>query len=154
MSESATRLVRIVIDSAPPPRTPELEQEQRVAMFELVDEHRFDIDGVAGEVTLHLKPGGESVVFSAVAPGAEAPAADFALPVGPFEPMIRDYHAICAAYFDAVRRLPVSRIEAIDEGRRAIHSTASEKLVEALHPFATLDAATGKRLFSLISTLY
>ena len=105
-------------------------------------------------MALHIRPGPESVVFSAAPPGAPAPTASFALHTGVIEPMIRDYHSICAAYFDAVRRLPVSRIEAIDEGRRAIHSTASEKLVEEISPFATLDAATGRRLFSLISTLF
>jgi uncharacterized protein (UPF0262 family) len=154
MGEGGTRLVRIVVDSDTAPRTSEMEQEQRVAIFEIVDEHHFDIADAPGDMALHVRPGGESVTFSATAPDADAPTATFDLHIGAFEPMIRDYHAICAAYFDAVRRLPVSRIEAIDEGRRAIHSTAGEKLVEALAPFAKLDAATGRRLFSLISTLY
>ncbi len=153
MGGGETRLVRIVIDAAAPPATPEHEQEQRVAIFELMEEHQFDVPGLVGEYILTLTPGQESIHFLIASPGGDQPAAEFDLHIGPFEPMIRDYHAICAAYFDAVRRLPVSRIEAIDEGRREIHVTAGAKLVEELAEFATLDAATGRRLFSLISTL-
>ena len=103
---------------------------------------------------LRLTPGHGAILFTVEAPDGSDPAARFELKTEPFEATIRDYHAICAAYFDAVRRLPVNRIEALDEGRRAIHGAAAEQLVAALEPFATLDPPTGKRLFSLISTLF
>ena len=152
MSADRTHLVKVVIDSDAPPATPELDQEQRVAIFELVEEHHFDVAGAAGDMVLHLKRGADAFEFSVAAPGASEPSASFSMALGAFDSLIRDYHAICAAYFDAVRRLPVNRIEALDEGRRAIHAAAGEKLVEELAPFAALDAATGRRLFSLIAT--
>lgn len=153
MSADETRLVKVVINADAPPATPELDQEQRVAVFELVEEHQFDVSGVTGDVELHLERSRGAFDFSVKEPGASEAKASFALPTSAFDSLIRDYHAICAAYTDAVRSLPVNRIEAIDEGRRAIHVAAGEELVTALSPFAALDAATGRRLFSLIATI-
>ena len=46
--------------------------------------------------------------------------------------MVKDYFQICESYFDAVKRLPASQIEAIDMGRRGIHNEGSRILLERL----------------------
>ena len=47
------------------------------------------------------------------------PAGEFHLSLGPFRQVVKDYFQICESYFDAVKRLPPSQIEAIDMARRA-----------------------------------
>ena len=68
--------------------------------------------------------------------------------------MVKDYFQICEAYFDAVRRLPASQIEAIDVGRRGIHDEGSRLLLARLHGKADTDLATARRLFTLICVLH
>jgi uncharacterized protein (UPF0262 family) len=51
---------------------------------------------------------------------------------GPFRQVVKDYFQICESYFDAVKRLPPSQIEAIDMARRGIHNEGARVLQERL----------------------
>ena len=68
--------------------------------------------------------------------------------------MVKDYFQICESYFDAVKRLPASQIEAIDMGRRGIHNEGSRILLERLEGKVETDMATARRLFTLICVLH
>jgi uncharacterized protein (UPF0262 family) len=119
-----SRLIEVTLDEtglAPP--TPEVEQERRVAIFDLLEDNSFalpDRDGrpaPPGPYRLHLAIRERRLVFD-VANDAGEPAGSFHLSLTPFNQVVKDYFQICESYFDAVKRLPASQIEAIDMGRR------------------------------------
>lgn len=154
-----TRITRIEIDdSAIPPATPEMEQERRVAIFDLIEDNRFAVparDGQpepAGPFVLELCIREGRLVFD-VTSEAGAKVAEFHLSLGPFRQVVKDYFQICQSYFDAVKRLPPAQIEAIDMARRGIHNEGARTLQERLEGKASLDIDTARRLFTLICAL-
>jgi len=155
-----SRICQIEIDdSSLPPPTPEIEQERRVAVFDLLEDNSFALpakgDGPAAEgpfrVALAIREG--RLVFD-VATEAGERLAEFHLSLGPFRQVVKDYFQICESYFDAVKRLPPSQIEAIDMARRGIHNEGARVLQERLEGKAELDIDTARRLFTLICVLY
>ena len=117
-------IVQIEIDdSALPPPTPEIEQERRVAVFDLLEDNSFAIpdrdgrDVLSGPYRLLLAIRDRRLVFD-VQTETEEPAAEFHLSLGPFRQVVKDYFQICESYFDAVKKLPPGQIEAIDMARR------------------------------------
>jgi uncharacterized protein (UPF0262 family) len=144
-------------DSGLPPPAPEVEQERRIAIFDLLEVNRFGVPGregrrLAGPFRLDLSVQGPRLVFDVHA--ADGERATFGLSLSPFRQIIRDYHQICDAYFDAVKHLPPSRIEAIDMGRRGIHNEGSHLLMDRLEGKIDTDMATARRLFTLICVLH
>jgi len=155
-----TRLCEITIDDAGLPRpTPEIEQERRVAIFDLIEDNRFvlptrgDRPLPPGPYRLHLAIRERRLVFDLTSEGGEK-AAEFHLSLGPFRQVVKDYFQICESYFEAVKRLPPSQIEAIDMARRGIHNEGARTLVERLEGKAELDIDTARRLFTLICVLH
>ena len=153
------RIGRIDIDdSALPPPTPEMEQDRRVAVFDLLEEHRFALPGREGQPApsgpsaLVLAVRDKRLVFDIATEGGEK-VAEFHLSLGPFRQTVKDYFQICASYFDAVKRLPPAQIEAIDMARRGIHNEGARTLQERLEGKAEIDIDTARRLFTLICAL-
>jgi len=146
-------------DSALPPPTPEIEQERRVAVFDLLEDNSFalpereDRNVPDGPYHLPLAIRERRLVFE-VTTEADVPAAEFHLSLGPFRQVVKDYFQICESYFDAVKRLPPGQIEAIDMARRGIHNEGARVLVERLEGKAVLDSDTARRLFTLICVLH
>jgi len=81
------------------------------------------------------------------------PAASLHVSLSPLRGVIKDYFAICESYFDSVKRLPPSRIEAIDMGRRGIHDEGARILTERLEGKIETDHETARRLFTLVCAL-
>ena len=151
-----SRLVHIEIDdSTLPPPTPEIEQERRVAMFDLLEENSFSLpeDRADGPYRLTLAIRDRRLVFDVDTEGGEE-AAEFHLALGPFRQVVKDYFQICESYFEAVKNLPPSRIETIDMARRGIHDEGARVLAERLEGKAVVDALTARRLFTLICVLH
>lgn len=154
------RLSRIEIDdSGLPPPTPEIEQERRVAIFDLLEDNSFAIPPRAhrpipdGPYHLNLAIRDRRLVFDiCTEPGSEV--AGFHLSLGPFRQAVKDYFQICESYFDAVKRLPPSQVEAIDMARRGIHNEGARILQERLDGKAEIDIDTARRLFTLICVLH
>ena len=155
-----SRLIAVALDEtglAPP--TPEIEQERRVAIFDLLEENAFALPGregrpaPAGPYRLTLGVRERRLVFDLVTEGGDK-AAEFHLSLTPFAQVVKDYFQICEAYFDAVKRLPPAQIEAIDMGRRGIHNEGSRILMERLDGKVETDMATARRLFTLICVLH
>lgn len=154
-----SRLAAITIDDAGlPAPTPEMEQERRVAVFDLLEDNRFVLparDGrapPAGPYRLLLALREGRLVFDLATEAGEAVAA-FHLSLGPFRQAVKDYHQICASYFEAVRRLPPSQIEVIDMARRGIHNEGARVLIERLTGKVEIDIDTARRLFTLVCVL-
>lgn len=156
---STDRLIRVEIDdSALPPATPEMEQERRVAVFDLLEDNSITLpargDGPApqGPYALYLAVRDRRLVFD-LRSETETPVAEFHLSMGPFRQVVKDYFQICESYFDAVKRLPPAQIEAIDMARRGIHNEGARTLQERLDGKAQVDIDTARRLFTLICAL-
>jgi uncharacterized protein (UPF0262 family) len=149
------RLVAVEIDEhGLPAPTPEVEQERRVAIFDLLEANRFAPHGAPpGPYRLALGVRDRNLHFD-LATEDGAPAAAFGLSLAPLEQVIKDYFRICESYFDAVRRLPPAEIEALDQGRRAIHDEGSRLLLERLGGKVDTDVATARRLFTLVCALH
>ena len=155
-----TRITHIALDdSGLPPPTPEIEQERKVAVFDLLEDNTFvlpDRDGRAvpeGPYHLRLAIRDKRLVFDVETEAAEK-AAEFHLSLGPFRQVVKDYFQICESYFDAVKKLPPSQIETIDMARRGIHNEGSRVLQERLEGKAEIDIDTSRRLFTLICVLH
>ena len=153
-------LVDIQIDdSSLPAPTPEIEQERRVAIFDLLEDNSFDLPAREGKVApkgpykLSLAIRERRLVFDLLTE-ADAKAAEFHLSLGPFRQVVKDYFQICESYFDAVKKLPPSQIEAIDMARRGIHNEGARVLQERLGGKAKFDIDTARRLFTLICVLH
>jgi len=139
--------------------TPEIEQERRVAIFDLLEENSFGLpkrdDRLVppGPYRLGLAIRDGRLVFDvATEPGEKV--GEFHLSLGPFRQVVKDYFQICESYFEAVKRLPPSQIEAIDMARRGIHNEGARVLQERLEGKAEVDKDTARRLFTLICVLH
>ena len=155
-----SHLVHVEIDdSGLPAPTPEIEQERKVAIFDLLEDNSFTIparDGRAappGPFRLNLAIRERRLVFN-IRTQADEMVVEFHLSLGPFRQVVKDYFQICESYFDAVKKLPPSQIEVIDMGRRGIHNEGARVLQERLDGKATLDIDTARRLFTLICVLH
>jgi uncharacterized protein (UPF0262 family) len=139
--------------------TPAIEQERRVAIFDLLEDNSFAIpprDGretPAGPYRLALAKRDGRLVFDIATEDAQK-VGEFHRSLGPFRQVIKDYFQICESYFDAVKRLPPSQIEAIDMARRGIHNEGASVLRERLDGKAEVDTDTARRLFTLICVLH
>ena len=153
-------IAKIALDDAGlPPPTPEIEQERKVAMFDLLEENSFTLparegrDVPEGPYHVNLSIREKRLVFDVETIKSDK-AAEFHLSLGPFRQVVKDYFQICESYFDAVKTLPPSQIETIDMARRGIHNEGSRVLQERLTGKVDVDTDTARRLFTLICVLH
>lgn len=155
-----SRLIHIDLDDRGlPPPTPEIEQERKVAIFDLLEDNSFVLpvrdgrDNLPGPYRLGLSIREKRLVFG-IAQEDETAVGEFHLSLGPFRQVVKDYFQICESYFDAVKTLPPSQIETIDMARRGIHNEGARVLQERLDGKAEVDIDTARRLFTLICVLH
>ncbi|WP_208347242.1 UPF0262 family protein [Pseudaestuariivita rosea] len=155
-----THIAHIELDDRNlPPPTPEIDQERKVAIFDLLEENSFALprrdDRVVPDGPYHLTLSiqDKRLVFS-VRTENQKLAGEFHLSLGPFRQVVKDYFQICESYFEAVRTLPPSQIETIDMARRGIHNEGARILQERLDGKAEVDTDTARRLFTLICVLH
>ncbi|WP_377512231.1 UPF0262 family protein [Octadecabacter sp. R77987] len=146
-------------DSALPAPTAEIEQERKVAMFDLLEDNSFvlprreDRSPPPGPYHLGLSIRERRLVFD-VTTEDHQPAGAFHLSLGPFRQVVKDYFQICESYFSAVKTAAPSQIETIDMARRGIHNEGARILQERLEGKAEVDTDTARRLFTLICVLH
>lgn len=155
-----SHLVHIELDETGlPAPTPEIDQERKVAIYDLLEENSFALpdmpgrDVPPGPFKLYLSIIEGRLVFD-IHTADNTKVAEFHLSLSPFRQVVKDYFQICEAYFDAVKHLPPGQIEAIDMGRRGIHDEGSRVLQERLEGKVVIDKATARRLFTLICVLH
>ncbi|MDO6414854.1 UPF0262 family protein [Sphingomonas sp. BIUV-7] len=139
-------------------RNADIEQERRIAIFDLLEENRFEPQraypqGYAGPYRLKLSVE-EGRLAIAIAGEDGQHLETLILALGRFRRPIRDYFAICDSYFQAVAKATPQQIETIDMARRGIHNEAAELLIERLDGKITVDFDTARRLFTLICVLH
>ena len=142
-----------------PAPTPEIAQERKVAIFDLIEENSFVLPNrdarelPKGPYHLGLAIRDKRLIFEVETESGEK-AAEFHLSLSPFRQVVKDYYQICESYFNAVKTLPPSQIETIDMARRGIHNEGSRVLQERLDGKAEVDTDTARRLFTLICVLH
>ncbi len=139
-------------------RSADIEQERRIAIFDLIEEnsfapqraypeaypgpYRIALSVQEGRLQLDIKRTDDALLETLI------------LGLARFRRPIRDYFAICDSYFQAIRNATPAQIETIDMARRGIHDDAARTLIERLEGKIEIDFATARRLFTLICVLH
>ena len=134
-------------------RNPDIEQERRVAIFDLLEANHFDVAGREGPFRILMRIEDSRFAID-VRDEAGKQLETIRLGLARFRRPIRDYFHICDSYFKAVRSGDPRSIEPIDMARRGIHNEAAELLKECLAGKVELDFDTARRLFTLICVLH
>jgi Uncharacterized protein conserved in bacteria len=139
-------------------RNADVEQERRVAIFDLIEENTFRplracAAGHEGPYRLRLSVNDGRLALD-IADEAGNLLESVVLGLGRFRRPIREYFAICDSYYQAIRRATAQEIETIDMARRGVHNEAAEMLLERLDGKIETDFVTARRLFTLICVLH
>ena len=155
MAEAARRIIDIALDEeSVARRSPEVEHERAVALFDLIEENDFLlVGGAPGPYRLHIGIFEQRLVFD-VRDADDQKLRDIVLSLTPFRKVVKDYFLICESYYAAIKKLSPSQIEALDMGRRGLHNEGSELLRERLDGKIEIDLDTARRLFTLICALH
>ena len=134
--------------------TPEVLQEQNLAIYDIIQSNFFQLVGFEQykKVKLKISLQNNSLVFDVLSTDNEN-LKIFFLSLTPLKQIISDYHTICESYFNAVKSLPIDKIEAIDMGRKGIHNEGARVLIERLDGRVLTDTETARRIFTLIYAL-
>ena len=155
MSDERKRLIRVTLDeNSLVRRSPEVEHERAVAIYDLLEENSFAMVGHdGGPYAMHIGIQENRLHFD-VRDEDDAPLERVVLPLSTFRNVIRDYFRVCEAYYEAIKTATPSRFEAIDMGRRSLHNEGAELLRARLARRITFDQDTERRLFTLICVLH
>jgi uncharacterized protein (UPF0262 family) len=151
---AAQRIIDIELDERTIIRRNEdVEQEKKIAIFDLLEGNHFDPAGLEGPFRILLRVEDNRLAID-IKDDADAPLDTIRLGLARFRRLIRDYFAICDSYYKALRADTPHRLEAVDMARRAVHNEAAELLRECLDGKIDLDFDTARRLFTLICVLH
>jgi len=155
MAGERHRILKVTLDERTVVRrSPDVEHERAVAIFDLLEDNRFvPADTTGGPYHLHLGIEEDRLVFD-IRSTKNQPLAKVALSLAPFRRIVKDYFTVCESYYAAIRTASPSRIEAIDVGRRALHDEGSGVLRERLAGKLEIDHNTARRLFTLLCVLH
>ena len=139
-------------------RSADVEQERRIAIFDLLEDNYFAPqrvhgDGYAGPYRVLLRVEDGRLVIEIKREDGE-PLEAIILSLGRFRRPIREYFAICDSYYQAISNASPAQIETVDMARRAIHNDAADMLIERLDGKIKVDFDTARRLFTLICVLH
>src|ERR1044072_301609 len=146
MSARARRIIDIVLDEeSVARRSPEVEHERAVALFDLLEENNFALIGsTAGPYRLRIGIFEQRLVFD-VRDEGDNKLRDIVLSLTPFRKVVKDYFLVCESYYAAIKKLSPSQIEALDMGRRGLHNGGSELLRQRLEGKIEIDLDTAGR---------
>ena len=150
-----SRLVDLELDDTIGRSTPDVEHERAVAIFDLIEENRFQPvgDDKGGPYRLRLSLADSRLVFTVTREDG-SDVVTHILSLTPFRRIVKDYFMICESYYEAIRTSTPSQIEAIDMGRRGLHNEGSQTLKERLAGKLDVDFDTARRLFTLVCVLH
>ncbi|ARS27113.1 UPF0262 family protein [Sphingomonas sp. KC8] len=139
-------------------RNADVEQERRIAIFDLLEGNHFRPErdypeGYAGPFRIALRVEEGRLAIDILSED-EQRLETLILGLGRFRRPIKDYFAICDNYYQAIRQATPQQIETVDMARRGIHNDAAELLKERLQGKIDVDFDTARRLFTLICVLH
>ena len=136
-------------------RSLDVEQEKRIAIYELLEKNYFKLikPKVSSPYSLILSIRDNRILFD-IRNVEKSSIVILGLSLNPFRGLIRDYLSICDSYFQAIRLSSPSQIETIDMARRGLHNEGATLVKDRLSGKVNLDDKTSRRLFTLISVLH
>ena len=139
-------------------RNADVEQERRVAIYDLIEENSFKPvraakEGHDGPYHLELAVRDGRLALT-IADTADQVLETLIIGLARFRRPIREYFAICDSYYQAIRKATPAEIETIDMARRGVHNSAAELFQERLEGKVEVDFPTARRLFTLICVLH
>jgi uncharacterized protein (UPF0262 family) len=152
-ANSAYRIMAIELSDGLAAHSALIRQETQIAIHDILEHNQFRPKG---------SPGGPYRLVLQVAENRlvlEISLSDFSshgqmmLSLTPFRGVIREYQAVCESYSTAMRESHLTRLEAVDHGRRGLHDEGAQLLIERLQGRIEVDFDTARRLFTLISAL-
>ena len=154
-SDPRRRIAKVSLDERTVVRrSPEVEHERAVAIFDLIEENFFSpVGDDGGPYSLYLGIEENRLVID-IRSESEDPLGKVILALSPFRRIVKDYFQVCESYYQAIEVSSPSQIEAIDVGRRGLHNEGSDLLRERLAGKIELDNNTARRLFTLICVLH
>lgn len=153
------RIIKVELDEATIlRRNADIEQERRVAIFDLIEDNVFKPlrdfgDGYAGPYHLKISVAEGRLILD-MRRSDDSAFETLILSLGRFRRIVKDYFAICDSYYQAIRKASASEIETIDMARRGVHNEGAKLLMERLDGKIEVDFATARRLFTLICVLH
>ena len=136
-------------------RSPEVEQERAVAIYDLLESNYFAPTGeLEGPFHLHLRVEDRSRLILDIRTTEDLSMREVSVPLVPLRRLIRDYFQVCESYYDAIKKLTPSQIETVDMARRGLHDEGSDILLERLKETVEVDFDTARRLFTLVCVLH
>ncbi len=155
MSGADKRIVKVHLDEEGVVyRSRDVEHERAVAIYDLIEGNHFaPVGHAAGPYHLFLAIEETRIVLD-VREADHSPVERIVLSLGSLRRVIKDYFIVCESYYQAIRKLSPSQIEALDVGRRALHDEGSEILKERLAERVEIDFNTARRLFTLVCVLH
>ena len=134
--------------------TPEVLQEQNLAIYDLEQSNFFQLLGFESykRIKLNISLSGNSLVFE-INSSTDETLKTFFLSLTPLKQIVNDYYTICESYFNAVKSLPIDKIESIDMGRKGIHNEGARVIMERLENRVKTDLETSRRIFTLVYAL-
>ncbi len=131
------RIIKVELDEATIlRRNADIEQERRVAIFDLIEDNVFKPlrdfgDGYAGPYHLKISVEEGRLILD-IRRSDDTAFEVLILGLGRFRRIVKDYFAICDSYYQAIRKASAAEIETIDMARRGVHNEAAELLMERL----------------------
>lgn len=152
MSET-TKIIKInMLEKHVVKRKPEIEQECKIAISDLLFDNYFAIPHNIGpyeldlsiiEMKLLIEIQGENMLKNC----------NISIPINHFRSLVKDYFMICESYFSALSTKDPYRLEMIDMSRRITHNEGAQMFKKSLEQYAEIDFDTARRLFTLMCVL-
>ncbi len=148
------RIVQITLDEETViRRSPDIEQERRIAIYDLLEANSFrpagDFEGPY-KVLMGME---ENRLALNIRNTDDEPLTRILIPLLPFRRITKDYFTVCENYFEAIKTAQPSKIQAIDMGRRSLHNEGSDLLRGRLNGKIIVANEPARRLFTLICIL-
>ena len=152
---SDQKIVKIFLDERSIiSRSAQVDHERKVAIYDLIEENFFrPIGDFSGPYNLYLSITENRLIFD-VSDHKDKKLIKFTQSLNSFRSIVKDYFLICDSYYEAIKTLTPSKIEAIDVGRRSLHNEGAEFLQNRLVDKVEMDTGTARRLFTLICVLH
>ncbi len=154
-SDPRKRIVELTLDERTVVRrSPEIEHERAVAIFDILEENCFEVVGdESGPYRVHLMIEENRLVLE-IGTSDRGASTRLPLALNPFRRIVKDYFTVCESYYAAIKRATPGQIEAIDMGRRGLHDEGAELLRQRLGDKVVIDKSTARRLFTLLCVLH
>jgi uncharacterized protein (UPF0262 family) len=133
--------------------SPDVAQEVNIAIHDILEHNLLrPLGSPGGPYRVVLGTSGNALIFD-IRLADSSRHSRIVLSLTPFQPVLKQYQAVCQSYHCALHDGHRPRLEALDHGRRGLHDDGARLLIERLNGRIETDFATARRLFTLLFAL-